>query len=145
MVMFCSDVFPKGVDTPQFCFPRHRNAKPCVFQIGIKIQQIRSLGKEQELMLWIFTDLCKYLVSPFRLPSGQIAHAGKKKVLRTFLFHHLELTWKEFRVSEVINHMPSLHIFAFISIFTPHYTSDYYIHFLNLIFHTNTHYFCPSS
>ena len=69
MVMFCSDVFPKGIDTPQFCFPRHRNAKPCVFQIGIKIQQIRSLGKEQELMLWIFTDLYKYLVSPFRLPS----------------------------------------------------------------------------
>ena len=104
MVMFCSDIFPKGVDTPQFCFPRHRNAKPCVFQIGIKIQQIRSLGKEQELMLWIFTDLCKYLVSPFRLPSGEIAHAGKKKVLRTFLFHHPELTRKEFRVSEVINH-----------------------------------------
>ena len=104
MVMFCSDVFPKGVDTPQSCFPRHRNAKPCVFQIGIKIQQIRSLGKEQELMLWIFTDLCKYLVSPFRLPSGEIAHPGKKKVLRTFLFHHPELTRKEFRVSEVINH-----------------------------------------
>ena len=104
MVMFCSNVFPKGVDTPQFCFPRHRNAKPCVFQIGIKIQQIRSLGKEQELMLWIFTDLCKYLVSPFRLPSGEIAHPGKKKVLRTFLFHHPELTRKEFRVSEVINH-----------------------------------------
>ena len=102
--MFCSDVFPKGVDTPQFGFPRHRNAKPCVFQIGIKIQQIRSLGKEQELMLWIFTDLCKYLVSPFRLPSGEIAHPGKKKVLRTFLFHHPELTRKEFRVSEVINH-----------------------------------------
>ena len=102
--MFCSDVFPKGIDTPQFCFPRHRNAKPCVFQIGIKIQQIRSLGKEQELMLWIFTDLCKYLVSPFRLPSGEIAHPGKKKVLRTFLFHHPELTRKEFRVSEVINH-----------------------------------------
>ena len=57
MVMLCSDVFPKGVDTPQFGFPRHRNAKPCIFQIGIKIQQIRSLGKEQELMLWIFTDL----------------------------------------------------------------------------------------
>ena len=104
MVMFCSDIFPKGVNTPQFCFPRHRNAKPCVFQIGIKIQQIGALGKEQELMLWIFTDLCKYLVSPFRLPSGQIAHAGKKKVLRTFLFHHPELTRKEFRVSEVINH-----------------------------------------
>ena len=102
--MFCSDIFPKGVDPPQFCFPRHRNAKPCVFQIGIKIQQIRSLGKEQELMLWIFTDLCKYLVSPFRLPSGEIAHPGKKKVLRTFLFHHPELTRKEFRVSEVINH-----------------------------------------
>ena len=102
--MFCSDVFPKSIDTPQFCFPRHRNAKPCVFQIGIKIQQIRSLGKEQELMLWIFTDLCKYLVSPFRLPSGEIAHPGKKKVLRTFLFHHPELTRKEFRVSEVINH-----------------------------------------
>ena len=102
--MLCSDVFPKGVDTPQFGFPRHRNAKPCVFQIGIKIQQIRSLGKEQELMLWIFTDLCKYLVSPFRLPSGEIAHPGKKKVLRTFLFHHPELTRKEFRVSEVINH-----------------------------------------
>ena len=100
-----SCIFPKGVDTPQFCFPRHRNAKPCVFQIGIKIQQIRSLGKEQELMLWIFTDLFKYLVSPFRLPSGEIAHAGKKKVLRTFLFHHLELTRKEFRGSEVINHM----------------------------------------
>ena len=61
--MFCSDVFPKGVDTPQFGFPRHRNAKPCIFQIGIKIQQIGALGKEQELMLWIFTDLCKYLVS----------------------------------------------------------------------------------
>ena len=104
MVMLCSDVFPKGVDTPQFGFPRHRNAKPCVFQIGIKIQQIRSFGQEQELMLWIFTDLCKYLVSPFRLPSGEIAHAGKKKVLRTFLFHHPELTRKEFRVSEVINH-----------------------------------------
>ena len=102
--MLCSDVFPKGVDTPQFGFPRHRNAKPCVFQIGIKIQQIGSLGKEQELMLWIFTDLCKYLVSPFRLPSGEIAHAGKKKVLRTFLFHHPELTRKEFRVSEVIDH-----------------------------------------
>ena len=63
MVMFCSDVFPKGVDTPQFCFSRHRNAKPCVFQIGIKIQQIGALGQKQELMLWIFTDLCKYLVS----------------------------------------------------------------------------------
>ena len=47
MVMFCSDIFPKGVNTPQFCFPRHRNAKPCVFQIGIKIQQIGALGKEQ--------------------------------------------------------------------------------------------------
>ena len=102
MVMFCSDVFPKGVDTPQFYFPRHSNAKPCVFQIGIKIQQIGALGQEQELMLWIFTDLCKYLVSPFRLPSGELAHPGKKKVLRTFLFHHLELTRKEFRVSEVI-------------------------------------------
>lgn len=100
MVMLCSDIFPKGVDTPQFCFPRHRNAKPCVFQIGIKIQQIGALGKKQELMLWIFTDLCKYLVSPFRLPSGEIAHAGKKKVLRTFLFHHLELTRKELRISE---------------------------------------------
>ena len=63
-VMLCSDVFPKGVDTPQFGFSRHRNAKPCVFQIGIKIQQIGALGKKQELMLWIFTDLCKYLVSP---------------------------------------------------------------------------------
>ena len=42
--------------THLFCFPRHRNVKPCVFQIGIKIQQIRSLGKEQELMLRIFTD-----------------------------------------------------------------------------------------
>ena len=70
MVMFCSNVFPKGVDTPPFCFPRHRNAKPCVFQIGIKIQQIRSLGKEQELMLRIFTDLYKYLVSPFRRRIG---------------------------------------------------------------------------
>lgn len=102
MVVFCSDIFPKGVDTPLFCFPRHCNAKPCVFQIGIKIQQIRSPGKEQELMLWIFTDLCKYLVSPFRLLSGELAHPGKKKVLRTFLFHHLELTRKEFRISEVI-------------------------------------------
>ena len=102
--MFCSDIFPKGVDTPQFCFPRHRNAKPCVFQIGIKIQQIRLLGKEQELMLWIFTDLCKYLVSPFRLPSGKIAHAGKKKVLRTFLFHHLKLT-REVNLQLRYNHL----------------------------------------
>ena len=102
--MFCSDVFPKGINTPPFCFPRHCNAKPCVFQIGIKIQKIGALGQKQKLMLWIFTDLCKYLVSPFRLPSREIAHAGKKKVLRTFLFHHPELTRKEFRVSEVINH-----------------------------------------
>ena len=145
MVMFCSDVFPKGVDTPQFCFPRHRNAKPCVFQIGIKIQQIRSLGKEQELMLWIFTDLCKYLVSPFRLPSGEIAHPGKKKVLRTFLFHHLELTRKEFRVSEVINHMPAFHVVAGIAICTPHCAANDDIHVLNLIFDTNTHDFCHSS
>ena len=94
MVMLCSDVFPKGVDTPQFGFPRHRNAKPCIFQIGIKIQQIRSLGKEQELMLWIFTDLCKYLGSPFRLPSREIANPGKKTLLRTFLFLNLELTRK---------------------------------------------------
>ena len=50
------------------------SAKPCVFQIGIKIQQIGALGKEQELMLWIFTDLCKYLVSPFRLPSGAVSY-----------------------------------------------------------------------
>ena len=102
--MFCSDVFPKGVDTPQFCFPRHRNAKPCVFQIGIKIQRIRSLGKEQELMLRIFTDLYKYLISPFRLPSGEIAHAGKKKVLRTFLFHHLKLT-REVNLQLRYNHL----------------------------------------
>ena len=33
-------------------------------------KEIGALGKEQELMLWIFTNLCKYLVSPFRLPSG---------------------------------------------------------------------------
>ena len=102
--MFCSDVFPKGVDTPQFCFPRHRNAKPCVFQIGIKIQRIRSLGKEQELMLRIFTDLYKYLFSPFRLPSGEITHAGKKKVLRTFLFHHLKLT-REVNLQLRYNHL----------------------------------------
>ena len=130
MVMFCSDVFPKGVDTPQFCFPRHRNAKPCVFQIGIKIQRIRSLGKEQELMLRIFTDLYKYLISPFRLPSGEIAHAGKKKVLRTFLFHHLKLTRKEFRVSEVINHMPAFHVVAGIAICTPHCAANDDIHVL---------------
>ena len=67
-------------------------------------------------MLWIFTDLCKYLVSPFWLPSREIAHAGKKKVLRTFLFHHLELTRKELRISEVIDHMPALHIVAGIAI-----------------------------
>ena len=35
------------------------------FPDGIKIQQIWSLCKEQELMLWIFTDFFKYLVSPF--------------------------------------------------------------------------------
>ena len=113
--------------------------------IGIKIQRIRSLGKEQELMLWIFTDLCKYLVSPFRLPSGEIAHAGKKKVLRTFLFHHLELTRKEFRVSEIINHMPAFHVVAGITICTPHCAANDDIHVLNLIFDTNTHDFCHSS
>ena len=63
--MFCSDVFTKGINTPQFCFPRHRNAKPCVFQISIKIQQIGALGQKQKLMLWIFTDFFKYLASPF--------------------------------------------------------------------------------
>ena len=145
MVMFCSDVFPKGVNTPQFCFPRHRNAKPCVFQIGIKIQQIGALGQEQELMLWIFTNLFKYLVSPFRLPSGEIAHAGKKKVLRTFLFHHLKLAWKELRISKVINHMPALYIVTGIAICTPHCAADDEIHVLNLIFDTNTHDFCRSS
>ena len=96
-------------------------------------------------MLWIFTDLCKYLVSPFRLPSGEIAHAGKKKVLRTFLFHHLELTRKEFRVSEVINHMPAFHVVAGIAICTPHCAANDDIHVLNLIFDTNTHDFCHSS
>ena len=145
MAMFCSDVFPKGVDTPQLGFPRHRNAKPCVFQIGIKIQQIRSLGKEQELMLWIFTDLCKYLVSPFRLPSGEIAHAGKKKVLRTFLFHPLELARKELRISEVIYHMIPLYIIPCITVGTAHCTADDQIHVLNLIFDTNTHDSCHSS
>lgn len=96
-------------------------------------------------MLWIFTDLCKYLVSPFRLPSGEIAHAGKKKVLRTFLFHHLELTRKEFRGSEVINHMPAFHVVAGIAICTPHCAANDDIHVLNLIFDTNTHDFCHSS
>ena len=145
MVMFCSNVFPKGVDTPPFCFPRHRNAKPCIFQIGIKIQQIRSLGKEQELMLWIFTDLCKYLVSPFRLPSREIAHADKRQVLRMSLSHPPELTREEFRVSEVINHMPAFHVVAGIAICTPHCAANDDIHVLNLIFDTNTPGFCPSS
>ena len=108
-------------------------------------KQIRSLGKEQELMLRIFTDLYKYLVSPFRLPSGEIAHPGKKKVLRTFLFHHLELTRKEFRVSEIINHMPAFHVVAGIAICTPHCATNDDIHVLNLIFDTNTHDFCHSS
>ena len=143
--MFCSDVFTKGINTPQFCFPRHRNAKPCVFQIGIKIQQIGALGQKQKLMLWIFMDLCKYLVSPFRLPSGEIAHAGKKKVLRTFLFHHLELTRKEFKVSEIINHMPAFHVVAGIAICTSHCAANDDIHVLNLLFDTNTHDFCQPS
>ena len=79
------------------------------------------------------------------LPSGEIAHAGKKKVLRTFLFHHLELTRKEFRVSEVINHMPAFHVVAGIAICTPHCAANDDIHVLNLIFDTNTHDFCHSS
>ena len=73
------------------------------------------------------------------------AHAGKKKVLRTFLFHHLELTRKEFRVSEVINHMPAFHVVAGIAICTPHCAANDDIHVLNLIFDTNTHDFCHSS
>ena len=59
--------------------------------------------------------------------------------------HHLELTRKEFRVSEVINHMPAFHIIAGIAICTPHCTSDDDIHVLNLVFDTNTHDFCHSS
>ncbi len=82
---------------------------------------------------------------PFRLPSREIAHAGKKKVLRTFLFHHLELTRKEFRGSEVIHHMPAFHVVAGIAICTPHCAANDDIHVLNLIFDTNTHDFCHSS
>ena len=145
MVVFCFDVFPKGINTSQFCFPRYCNARPCVFQIGIKLQQIGGLGKKQELMLWIFTDLCKYLVSPFELPSGEIAHVGKKKVLRTFLFHYLELTREELRNSEIIDHMPAFHIVAGIAICTPHCAADDDIHVLNMIFDTNTHDSCQSS
>ena len=79
------------------------------------------------------------------LLSGEIAHPGKKKVLRTFLFHHLELTQKEFRVSEIINHMPAFHVVAGIAICTPHCAANDDIHVLNLIFDTNTHDFCHSS
>ena len=75
----------------------------------------------------------------------EIAHAGKKKVLRTFLFHHLELTRKEFRVSEVINHMPAFHVVAGIAICTPYCAANDDIHVLNLLFDTNTHDFCHSS
>ena len=65
-------------------------------------------------------------------PSREIAHAGKKKVLRTFLFHHLELTRKEFRVSEIINHMLAFHVVAGIAICTPHCAANDDIHVLNL-------------
>ena len=81
----------------------------------------------------------------YKRQSGEIAHPGKKKVLRTFLLHHLELTRKEFRVSEVINHMPAFHVVAGIAICTPHCAANDDIHVLNLIFDTNTHDFCHSS
>ena len=41
-----------------------------------------------------FHDLCKYLVSPFRLPSGETLIVRKKKVLRTFLSIILSLPGK---------------------------------------------------
>ena len=62
-----------------------------------------------------------------------------------YLFHHLELTRKEFRVREVFNHMPAFHVVAGIAICTPHCAANDDIHVLNLIFDTNTHDFCHSS
>ena len=93
-------------------------------------------------MLRIVADLCKYPVSPFRLPSGEIAHAGKKNVLRTFLVHHLELAREEHRISEVLDHMPTFHIVAGIAIRAPHRAVDDDIHILNLIFNTDAHNAC---
>ena len=93
-------------------------------------------------MLWILMDLCKYLVSPFQLPPGEIAHAGKEKVLRAFLFHHLELAREERRISEVVNHMPTFHIVTGIAIWTPHRAADDDIHILNLIFDADAHNAC---
>ena len=46
-------------------------------------------------MLWIFTDLCKHLVSPFRIPSGVIGHAGKKSPQNFLLTGMSDLSgWK---------------------------------------------------
>ena len=46
--------------------------------------------------------------------------------------HHLELTRKEFRVSEIINHMPAFHVVAGIAICTPHCAATVsYTHLFN--------------
>ena len=61
-------------------------------------------------------------------------------------YTHLDVYKRqEFRVSEVINHMPAFHVIVVIAICTPHCAANDDIHVLNLIFDTNTHDFCHSS
>ena len=95
------------------------------------ISRVQSETDKRKTLLFL-TEKAHALKGEYDSVSDEIAHAGKKKVLRTFLFHHLKLTRKEFRVSEVINHMPAFHVVAGIAICTPHCAADDDIHVLNL-------------
>ena len=84
-------------------------------------------------MLRVFSNLCEHFITPLRLPSSQITHAGQQEVLRTFLFHQAQLTRKKLRFAEIIDYMIALYIVSGITVRTSYGTADDKIHVLNIV------------
>ena len=55
MIILRSDVFAQRIQPPKLGSSCHRDSEPGILQVCMDIQQVRPLGKEDRLMLWLLT------------------------------------------------------------------------------------------
>ena len=90
-------------------------------------------------MLWVFGHFRKYLIPPFRVPVGKIAHAGEQEILRTHLLHQPQLIGEKLRLFKIIDHVEPADIVSGVAVAAADRTSNHQIHVLNTILDANRH------
>ena len=139
MIVSAMDMLPQSPDTVFLFAGGNSYTKPSILQGSGKHNILRSLGQKQILMLWVFSHFRKYLIPPFRIPVGKIAHAGEQKILWALFLHQPQLIWKKLRLFKVIDHVKPADIISGVAVAATDRTADHQIHVLNTVFNTNSH------